>query len=423
LIIHPTERRALLLACLCNGTLFASFYILRPVRDTLATLIGTARLQGLFTGTFIGTLLAAPIYAALLSRLRLARLLPGLFAFWVLNALLFALLLHRHADNIWIAGAYFVWFSVVNLYMVSVFWSLMVDVFSASQATRLFPLIAGAGELGAIAGPLLTHSLVGRFGLAGLLLLAAAGLLAVTALVQLVVRAKRQLGAHAAGAQRSSLEHGLAGHPFEGFRELLSSAYLRRQAWFVLLMSWVNTLAYFFQTDLLAREFPLLESRAQVIADIDLVVNVCSAVILLFGLGRLVQRFGVTAGLILNPLVMIVALIGLWIAPGVRMLQALQVTRRVGQYAIARPSREICFTVVEQSSRYKAKNVVDTVIYRFGDLSSAWLQAGMRTLGLGFSAAIVLGLGASVAWGVVAVLLGRNYEQLRSRQESHGGAP
>jgi AAA family ATP:ADP antiporter len=238
-----------------------------------------------------------------------------------------------------------------------------------------------------------------------------------------VVRAKRQLGAHAAGAQRSSLEHGLAGHPFEGFRELLSSAYLRRQAWFVLLMSWVNTLAYFFQTDLLAREFPLLESRAQVIADIDLVVNVCSAVILLFGLGRLVQRFGVTAGLILNPLVMIVALIGLWIAPGVRMLQALQVTRRVGQYAIARPSREICFTVVEQSSRYKAKNVVDTVIYRFGDLSSAWLQAGMRTLGLGFSAAIVLGLGASVAWGVVAVLLGRNYEQLRSRQESHGGAP
>jgi AAA family ATP:ADP antiporter len=406
------------LACLCNIALFASFYILRPVRDTLATLIGTVGLQDLFAGTFVGTLIASPIYAALASRIRLEWLLPGVFAFWLLNALLFAGLLQRAPDNRWVAAAYFVWFSVVNLYMVSVFWSLMVDVFSASQATRLFPLIAGAGEIGAIAGPLLTRSLVGQLGLPGLLLLASGGLLLVTLLMQLLVRAKRRLGADNALAQRSTLDHGLSGHPFEGFSELLTSAYVRRQAWFVLLMSWVNTLAYFFQTDLIARSFPVIANRAQAIADIDLVVNVLSAVILLFGLGRLLQRFGVTAGLILNPLIMIVALIGLWVSPGVRVLQALQVARRVGQYAIARPSREICFTVVEQRSRYKAKNVIDTVVYRFGDLSSAWLQSGLRVLGLGFSAAIALGLGVSVAWGLIGALLGRNYEQLRTQQES-----
>lgn len=312
--IHPTERRALALACLCNIALFASFYILRPVRDTLATLIGTVGLQDLFAGTFVGTLIASPIYAALASRIRLEWLLPGVFAFWLLNALLFAGLLQRAPDNRWIAGAYFVWFSVVNLYMVSVFWSLMVDVFSASQATRLFPLIAGAGEIGAIAGPLLTRWLVGPLGLPGLLLLASAGLLIVTVLMQLLVRAKRRLGADDAHAQRSTLDHGLSGHPFEGFSELLSSAYVRRQAWFVLLMSWVNTLAYFLQTDLIARSFPVLANRVQAIADIDLLVNVLSAVILLLGLGRLLQRFGVTAGLILNPLIMIVALIGLWVS-------------------------------------------------------------------------------------------------------------
>lgn len=417
--IHPTERRALVLACLCNGALFASFYILRPVRDTLATLIGTVRLQDLFAGTFVGTLIASPIYAALASRIRLERLLPGVFVFWLLNALAFAGLLQHAPDNRWIAGTYFIWFSVVNLYMVSVFWSLMVDVFSASQATRLFPLIAGAGEIGAIAGPLLTHALVGRLGLPGLLLLAAAGLLLVSMLVQWLVGAKRQFGADDEHAQQSTLDHGLSGHPFEGFGELLASAYVRRQAGFVLLMSWVNTLAYFFQTDLIARSFPAMANRAQAIADIDLVVNVLSAVILLLGLGRLLQRFGVTAGLILNPLIMIVALIGLWLAPGVRVLQALQVARRVGQYAIARPSREICFTVVPQRSRYKAKNVIDTVVYRFGDLSSAWLQSGLRLLGLGFGSAIALGLGVSVAWALVGVLLGRSYEQLRAREQRY----
>src|ERR1019366_6065859 len=222
-----------------------------------------------------------------------------------------------------------------------------VDVFSAAQATRLFALIAAGGEIGAIAGPLLTRLLVGRLGLVGLLLIAAAGLLLVIGLINLLMRAKQTLQASSDQAQQSTLDHGLSGNPFDGFRELFKSAYARRQAGFMLLMTWVNTVAYFFQTDLVARSFQAIESRTQAIADIDLVVNLCSAAILTFGLGRLVQRFGVTAG---------------------------QVVRRVAQYAIARPSREICFTVVEQSSRYKAKNVIDTVVYRFGDLSSAWMQ-------------------------------------------------
>jgi len=235
-------------------------------------------------------------------------------------------------------------------------------------------------------------------------------------LIHLLMRAKRRLRASSDQAQQSTLDHRLAGNAFEGFSELLKSPYARRQAVFMLLMTWVNTVAYYFQTDLVARSFQAIASRTQVLADIDLVVNLCSAAILMFGLGRLVQRFGVTAGLVLNPLIMVFAFLALALSPSLFMIQLLQVVRRVAQYAIARPSREICFTVVEQSSRYKAKNVIDTTVYRFGDLSSAWMQTGLRSAGFGFHGAIALGIGTSVAWGVAGSLLGRRYQQMRAKQ-------
>ena len=416
--VAPHERKAVTLAFLCNFLLLGSYYILRPVRDTVATIFGVHQLQNLFTATFIGTLIASPIYAALASRLKLTRLLPGVFWFWLFNVALFDVLFQFAPQNRWIGAAYYVWFSVANLFMISVFWSLMVDVFSARQATRLFALIAAGGAIGAIVGPLLTRLLVKRLGLSGMLLLAAAGFLMVILLVHLLMREKERLRRSGDEAQQSTLDHSLRGDAFEGFTQLFKSSYVLSQAAFMLLMTWINTVAYFFQTDLIARAFTAIESRAQAIAEIDLVVNVATALILTFGLGRIMQRFGVTVGLVLNPLIMVIAFLGIAISPSVFMIQALQVVRRVGQYAIARPSREICFTVLEQSSRYKAKNVIDTVIYRFGDVSSAWTQAGLRAAGFGLSGAVALGVGASLVWGTVAAFLGRRYEKIRLQESS-----
>jgi AAA family ATP:ADP antiporter len=178
--------------------------------------------------------------------------------------------------------------------------------------------------------------------------------------------------------------------------------------------------AYFCQTDLVARTYTAIASRAQALADIDLVVNIFTAAILLLGLGGIVKRFGVTAGLILNPVLMVMAFVATAFSPTLLMIQMLQVVRRVAQYAIARPSREICFTVVEQSSRYKAKNVIDTVVYRFGDVSSAWVQAGLRAMGYGLNGAIAVGVAGSVVWGAAALYLGRRYEKMRVRDG--GGA-
>jgi AAA family ATP:ADP antiporter len=403
----------------CNFVLLGSYYILRPVRDTVATIVGVAHLQALFTATFVGTLIASALYAALASRVRLTRLLPGVFWFWLANVLAFMWLFRVLPQSGGLGSAYYVWFSVVNLFMISVFWSLMVDIFSSDQAIRWFPLIAAGGALGAIAGPLATRALVKMLGLSGLMLLAALGFACVIVLVHLLMREKRALRQGSSDVQRSSLDHSLRGNFLEGFIKLMRSSYFLSQAAFILLMTWVNTVAYFCQTDLIARSYSAVADRAQAIADIDLVVNVCTAAILLLGLGRFTRRFGVTASLSLNPLLMVLAFAATAVSPTLLVIQLLQVVRRVAQYAIARPSREVCFTVVEQSSRYKAKSVIDTVVYRFGDASSAWLQSGLMSLGYGLDGAIVLGISASLVWGGVALRLGRRYSALRAtRPES-----
>jgi len=414
----PDERRALALAFLCNFVLLGSYYILRPVRDTVATVFGVDSLQLLFTGTFVGTLIASPIYSIIATRVTLRRLLPGMFWFWLLNVLLFQVLFSIAPQSRPLAAAYYIWFSVANLFMVSVFWTLMVDLFSAAQATRLFAIIAAGGSLGAIAGPVITRFTVHSAGLGGLLFMAAGGFLVVIVLVHLLMHEKDRLRASGAPVQHSRLDHRLGDNPFQGFRELFASAYSRQQALFVLLMTWVNTVAYFLQTEVVARSVSGIAGRVVAIADIALVVNIGSAAVLILGVGRFVQRFGVTAGLVLNPIIMLVAYVCIALSPTLLTLQALQITRQISQFAIARPSREICFTVVAQDSRYRTKNIIDTLVYRFGDLSAAWIEAGLRSVGLRVLGAAATGFGFCVLWGAGALVLGRRYEIARRRAQA-----
>ncbi len=415
--IKPHERKAVLLAFLCNFMLLGSYYILRPVRDAMATVVGAEQLPHLFTGTLIFTVLCAPVFAWLTEHFKLSRVLPGVFWFWIINILVFYVLFQNSEDNRWVAAAYYLWFSVVNLFMISVFWSLMVDLFAPGQATRLFAIIAAGGSIGAIIGPTLTRTFVTIVGVDGMLLIAVIGFGVVVALVHLLMHEKGRLRAHHEETQHSSLDHKLGGTVLDGFSAVFKSPYLLNQAAFFLLMTWVATVAYFLQTDLITRNFTDLASRTRALADIDLVVNICSALVLIFGVGRLVTRFGVTAGLVLNPILMVIALLAMALSPTLLMMQAMQVVRRASQYAIARPCREICFTVVPQESRYKAKNVIDTVVYRLGDVSAAWVQAGLRALGFGTGGTLGLGLVASGLWVVVSIALGRRYEKLRSTQE------
>jgi ATP:ADP antiporter, AAA family len=414
--VEPAERRAVLLGFAAYLLLLATAYLLRPLRDTMATVFGVDGLQQLFTLTFTATLLFSPLFTWLTTRVRLASLLPAVFAVLAVCVLVFYLLFRVSPGSRVVAGAYYTWYSTINLLMISVFWTLMVELFSASQATRLFAFIAAGGSIGSIIGAVVTRSAVQSIGIGGLLLLAAALLASLVWLTLWIIAEKSSLQLHSVEAQSSTMDHALSGGALDGFTEVLKSAFMRNQMWFTLLMTWVNTVAYFVQTDLVARSFSGLEQRAAAIADIDVIVNILTAAILCFGLSRFVRRFGVTASLLLNPLVMIVAFVTVALSPVLLVIQAVQVTRRVAQYAIARPAREMCFAVVPQASRYRAKNVVDTIVYRTGDVTAAWLQAGLRGAGFGYAGTMALGLVCTGLWSASALALGRQYQRLRGEQ-------
>jgi AAA family ATP:ADP antiporter len=301
--------------------------------------------------------------------------------------------------------------------MISVFWSLMTDLFTSAQATRLFPVVAAGGSLGAVAGAFVTSRSVVYVGNDGLLLIAAAGFAIVVVLIHVLMREKARLRRAHEITPDTSLDHALAGGALAGFKAIAASSMLKNQAAFMLFMTWVNAVVYYLQTKIVASNFTGDVARTQAFADINLVVNIASAVVLLFGLGRYLRRFGVTSGLMANPVIMLAGLIGLALSPTLLMIRSLQAAQAVTQYAIARPCREMCFTVVEQSSRYKAKSVIDTVVYRFGDLSSIWLQTGLRALGAGMNGVLTFSMSAAVAWGAVALMLGRRYERLRTTSD------
>jgi len=415
---QPHELKAALAAFFCNFFLLASYYILRPLRDTMATVFGAAQLQDLFTGTFVLTLLLAPLFACCATRMKLSHFLPAVFWLLIGSLLLFYGLFHLAPGSRWVAAAFYWLFSVANLLIISVFWTLMADTFGPGQAARLFAFIAAGGTIGAIFGPVITTAFVKTIGVSGLLLVACAGFGIVIALMHLLMHEKNNLRALDPDTQRTTLDHRLPGNPFRGFSLLFRSRYLLGQAVFFVLMTWIATIFYFLQVEFIAKTIPAVEARAIAFADVDLFVNVCAALVLIFGSSRFLQRFGVTATLALSPLLMLLACLALAFAPTFFVVQSARALQRISQYAIARPSREILFTVLDQESRYKAKNVIDTSVYRFGDLSAAWMQTGLRSLGMGFLAIVGLGIAVSAAWTLVAVFIGRRYQTIAGEMKA-----
>lgn len=409
--VKPREAKAVVISFAYFFFLLASYFILRPLRDTMGTVYGVDRLQELFTGTFLLSFVVAPIFAGLASRIRLAVFLPWVYGFIAITMLLFYVLFQSDANDRWIAAAFFVWLSTLILLIVSVFWSLMADIFSSAQAKRLFGFIAAGGSLGAISAPAFVTLFVNAVGTNTLLLISAAGFTITAFLVRLLEAEKRKLVATDEEAQKTTLDHSLGGNPFDGFMLLFRSRYLLMIALFVLLMTWISTVIYFQLGDLISREFASQAARTQAYASIDLATNTFAMLIQLLGTGRFIRRFGVTTALLLNPLIIVVAFLAVVFSPVLLVLGGVQVVRRVSEFAIAKPARDMLFTVVGQQSKYKAKNVIETVVYRFGDLSSAWLSAAVLPFGVAGMA--VLGLVIAVCWFPIAWIVGRRFETVR----------
>ena len=409
--VEPHEIRAVLIAFVYFFFLMASYFILRPLRDTMGTVYGVDRLQELFTGTFVVSLVVAPIFAGLASRLRLSSLLPWVYGFIALTMLGFYGLFRAEPNDRWVAAAFYVCLSTFNLLTISVFWSLMADIFSSPQAKRLFGVIAAGGTVGTIAAPAFVTFFVEEVGTDNLLLISAAGFFITALMVRALEAEKRKFAVIEPLAQKTTLDRNLAGNPFDGFALLFKSPYLLMIALFLLLMTTISTVIYFQLGDVISKEFATRAARTQAYATIDLATNSLAVLVQLFGTGRFLKRFGVTAGLLLNPLIMVVAFLAVAFSPVLLVLGSIQVLRRFAEYAVAKPSREVLFTVVDQQAKYKAKNVIDTVVYRFGDFTSAWLSAAI--LPFGVVGLAVAGVVISAIWFPVAWMLGRRYESVR----------
>jgi len=409
--VEPLEVKAVVTAFVYFFFLMASYFILRPLRDTMGTVYGVAHLQELFTGTFIVSFIAAPVYAALASRIRLATFLPWVYGFIAITMIVFYLLFQSGSHDRWIAAAFFIWTSTFNLLTISVFWSLMADIFSSTQAKRLFGFVAAGGTVGTISAPAFTALFVNAVGANTLLLISAAGFAITAFLVRMLEEEKRDLVAMDEDAQKTTLDHRLGGNPFDGFTLLFKSRYLLMIALFLLLMMTISTVVYFQLADLISKDFASPAARTQAYATIDLATNSMAVLIQLFGTSRFITRFGVTAGLLLNPVIMVVAFLAVAFSPVLIVLGSIQVVRRFAEYAVAKPSRDMLFTVVDQQAKYKAKNVIDTVVYRFGDVTAAWLSAVV--LPFGVAGLAIAGIIASAIWFPIAYMLGKRYENVR----------
>ena len=409
--VRPAELRALGWSWLYIIALFISYYILRPIRDEMGVAGGVDNLQWLFSGTLVGMIAVNPPFAALVAKLPRVKFIGITYRFFAVNLLCFVALFQMASgeQSIWIGRLFFIWTSIFNLFVVSVFWALMVDVFDTEQSKRLFGFIAAGATIGGIIGSSLTAALAKQV-LATYLLLGSAILLEVA--VFCVGRLSRLSSALSQRPEGRNAESLIGGPILSGLSHALKSPYLINVSIFLLLFAITSTFLYFQQAEIARKYFADRGARTAFFARVDLWVNILTLGAQLFVTGRTIKRIGVALTLALLPLLSVFGFGTLAWAPTIAALVAFQVIRRAGNFAFARPSREVLFTVVPREDKYKAKSFIDTVVYRLGDQVGAWSYAGLGALGLTMTGVSIVAVPISILWLVNSLWLGSKQKAL-----------
>jgi len=361
--------------------LLLAYYVLRPVRDTLGVEQGIDGLPWLFTATFVVMLLAVPLYSALVARMGRRRLVPIAYRFFALNLLIFWLALNAgETTREYAANSFFVWVSVFNLFAVSIFWSFQADIFSSLQGKRLFGFLAAGGTLGAVCGSLIAAELAGLVGTANLLLIP-------VVLLEVALQCVRRLDVHAvelnadANLPASAASEGTGGGLFEGFSATFRSPYLLAIAAYILCNALLGTTVYFQQAEIVEVAITDEAERTAFFARVNLWVQCATVAIQVLITARLLKAIGVAAALCILPAVYVFGMGALGLAPTLAVLAIVDVVRRACTYAISSPSREVLFTSVSRSEKYKAKSFIDTAVFRGGDALASHAFNALRGLG------------------------------------------
>ena len=409
--VEPHELTATLLSFVFVMVLMAAYYIMRPVRDAMASDWTDVEVSLLWTTTFVFSVLAVSLYGAAVSYVKFRFLVPGVYAFFAASFFVFYTGSTYVADPVLIDKSFYVWLSVFSLFHLSVFWSFMSDLFNKEQAPRLFGFIATGSSIGAIVGPLLTVLLVEKLGTEKLMLVSATLLLIPIPIILVLERLKTSaLGNQDVSADLSA-QLAIGRNPFAGFSLFFSSPYLIGIGCFILLYVSISGFVYFELKNLL--EVFTREERTEIWAIIDFAVNSLAILTAMFLTSRIATRFGMATTLALVPFLIALGMLVIAVSPVIVVVASLQVARRAGNYAITRPGREMLFTVVDRETRFKAKPVIDIVLYRGGDMVTAWAFTLLTTAaGLGLGAVAAVGALIAAVWSMVGVYLGRSYKRI-----------
>jgi AAA family ATP:ADP antiporter len=408
--IESHEIQATVLSFLFVFLLMAAYFILRPVRDSLSSDWTDEQLSWLWTSTFLISIIAVTIYGAVISRIRFRVIVPSVYAFFAATFIAFYIAGSTLGDNDLVNRSYYVWLSVFSLYHLSVFWTFMSGLYNKEQAKRLFAIIAMGASAGAIVGPAIPTFFADNIGNLNLLLIAALLLLVPIPIIFRLERLRISDLGNADLQTGLSGEQKLSTNPLSGFKTFASNPYLLAIGLFILLYVVMNTFIYFELRKMLG-DFDR-DVRTQIWGGIDLAVNTLAFVTALFATGRLATRFGMPTTLALIPVFMIGGWVVVALSPVLAVMIALQVARRAGNYAVTRPGREILFTAVDADTRFKAKPVIDIVVYRGGDMLTAWFYTALTaTLSLGTAGIAAVSALVAAVWAGAGIFLGRAYER------------
>ncbi|WP_411824532.1 NTP/NDP exchange transporter [Leptospira sp. 'Mane'] len=409
--VQPKEIPILIYSSFSFFCILSSYYILRPIRDELGIETGTKTLPWLFSATLISIVLLNFPFAWLTHKLNRKNLLSFLFRFFLVQLLAFAFFFHTGSHSIWIGRIFFVWVSVFNLFVVSVFWVLIVDLFHEEEGKRLFGIISAGGSVGAIAGSLFTASLVEHTSKTNLLIVSAILLELATwfGSGMYSIRSKTQ-------SEGQNTNKPILGDSslFWGLLGMFRSPYLANAALYIFIYTATSSLIYFQQVHIFETGFSSVGERTSLLAKMDLIVNISTLIIQILFTSRIIQFLGVSGALAILPVIGIFGFGFLSIFPSITLVIAIQITRRVGQFALAKPTREVLFTLVSKEDKFKAKNFMDTAVYRLGDQSGAWLHVFFSFAGMNPIQISLLGIGASLLWLWNGLWLGKKEKDLVS---------
>jgi ATP:ADP antiporter, AAA family len=397
---RPGERRRLVLSFGYFALLLASYYMIRPLRDAFGAGSGATTIKHLAAAVFLLMLLIVPVFGWLIARVPRARLLPLTYGFFVLNLAGFGAVFATDPENLWVGRAFYVWATVFNMFVVSVFWSFMAEIWREAEGRRLFGVIAAGGSLGGLLGPLLTRALAGAVGTAGVVFGAAA--LLACSVGAIVLLSRDALAAPPAAGAR--LDEPVGGSILAGLSRLAGSPFLLGIAALVAFGSLLGMMVYIEMARVAGSLYATSAARAAFFAGRDLWVNGASFALQL-GVGVLTATVGVRAALTGAAAVLGAGFVALTAAPVAGVLIAVNVLTRALEFGVAKPSRDMLYTVVDPETKYKVKNVIDTVLYRATDVASGWLHDGLVAAGAtlaalaGFSVAIAAAL-TGIAWVV-----------------------